>query len=285
MAEVEHTVVSLLTEHLGYPPLSLIDDVINIVNQLLYKCSSAMQQYLLKRMDKDSPYTKQDIEQGVATLETLLETQVDNNFDKFELYTLRNILMLPQDLVQEGWIRLKHQEGIDFEKKDKDSLDKELKELREKIRYELIIRNLLRLQILKGKKILSILKLYQAFLGNFSGAETKDSVPTLSQPCIDNLKAISPLDENLYFLLKQVKELKSNTEKILNKLNTANTPHIEFNIDIRSSYIDSRTNKILQQVGIIGREEVDTATPLTSFQPTFRNVEDLKEVNNMLDLE
>lgn len=46
-------------------------------------------------------------------LETLLEATVDKAFDKFEIYVLRNILTVPEDLL--GWIRLKHYEvGFSF---------------------------------------------------------------------------------------------------------------------------------------------------------------------------
>ena len=41
-------------------------------------------------------------------LETLLESTVDKTFDKFEIYTLRNILTVPDELA--GWMRLGHYE-------------------------------------------------------------------------------------------------------------------------------------------------------------------------------
>lgn len=41
-------------------------------------------------------------------LETLLESTVDKTFDKFEIYTLRNILTIPDDLAP--WMRLGHYE-------------------------------------------------------------------------------------------------------------------------------------------------------------------------------
>ena len=41
-------------------------------------------------------------------LETLLEATVDKTFDRFEIYTLRNILTVPEEL--EPWIRLGHYE-------------------------------------------------------------------------------------------------------------------------------------------------------------------------------
>ena len=39
-------------------------------------------------------------------LETLLESTIDKNFDKLEIYTLRNVLTVPEDLVP--WVRLEH---------------------------------------------------------------------------------------------------------------------------------------------------------------------------------
>ena len=39
-------------------------------------------------------------------LETLLENTIDKNFDKLEIYTLRNVLTVPEDLVP--WVRLEH---------------------------------------------------------------------------------------------------------------------------------------------------------------------------------
>lgn len=58
--------------------------------------------------DIDFPEAKQEIEEGLHKLETLLNSTVDKNFDKFEIYVLRNILSVPQDLV--SWIRLDHYE-------------------------------------------------------------------------------------------------------------------------------------------------------------------------------
>lgn len=49
-----------------------------------------------------------EIENGVHQLETLLEATVDKAFDKFEIYTLRNILTIPDDLAP--WMRLGHYE-------------------------------------------------------------------------------------------------------------------------------------------------------------------------------
>lgn len=43
-------------------------------------------------------------------LETLLEAKIDKNFDKLELYVLRNILSVPPEV--RDWVRLSHYEGL-----------------------------------------------------------------------------------------------------------------------------------------------------------------------------
>lgn len=58
--------------------------------------------------EKEYPDAKQEIEEGLHKLETLLNSTVDKNFDKFEIYVLRNILSVPTNLAQ--WIRLRHYE-------------------------------------------------------------------------------------------------------------------------------------------------------------------------------
>lgn len=56
-----------------------------------------------------------EIETGTHQLETLLCHAIDRNFDKFELYTLRNILCVrPSDPELKDWIRLAHYDGLDL---------------------------------------------------------------------------------------------------------------------------------------------------------------------------
>ncbi|KAJ5458659.1 hypothetical protein N7475_010047 [Penicillium sp. IBT 31633x] len=125
---------SLLTEHFSYTPLSLIDDIINSINNLIYQAISSLESGLLNtpperlgfshdssgpsiaETDEDGnviyPEAKLEIENGLHQLETLLEANVDKAFDKFEIYVLRNILTVPGDLLP--WVRLKHYDGLSF---------------------------------------------------------------------------------------------------------------------------------------------------------------------------
>ncbi|MCJ1232717.1 hypothetical protein MMC14_000670 [Varicellaria rhodocarpa] len=126
---------ALLTEHFRYTPLSLIDDIINTVNAIIYRAIQAIENGLLSTPppvlgfgvsddtssgslrirdadgdgNEDFPEAREEIENGVHQLETLLEATVDKTFDRFEIYTLRNLLTVPDELA--GWMRLGHYEA------------------------------------------------------------------------------------------------------------------------------------------------------------------------------
>ncbi|TVY45177.1 Kinetochore-associated protein [Lachnellula subtilissima] len=121
--------VALLTEHLTYRPAALIDDIVNSINILAFRAIDAVEAGLTRASLSDLGFKilpsataaetdvlhskiKHEIENGVHQLETLLEAKIDKNFDKLELWTLRNILSVPPEV--RDWVRLSHYEGLDF---------------------------------------------------------------------------------------------------------------------------------------------------------------------------
>ncbi|KAF1364470.1 hypothetical protein EJ07DRAFT_99798 [Lizonia empirigonia] len=136
MANSQQQENMLLTEHFSWPPISLIDDIINTINEVLYRCTdtfetgiSSAPPHLLgfadryaaeqRTPDKDEqgndsyPDAALEMEEGVLKLETLMENAVDKNFDKLEIWTLRNVLCLPRGEAELAkWVRLGHYEGV-----------------------------------------------------------------------------------------------------------------------------------------------------------------------------
>ncbi|KAG4280738.1 hypothetical protein FPRO04_05452 [Fusarium proliferatum] len=130
MAAQQNSDYELLTEHFGYPPASLLDDIINTVNVLADRALDSVERLLLsippqslgfssKHASKDGTpalppdeAAKLEIEHGTHQLETLLNASIDKNFDLFELYTMRNILTVRPD--DQPYLRLAHYEGLDF---------------------------------------------------------------------------------------------------------------------------------------------------------------------------
>ncbi|ENH74609.1 Kinetochore-associated protein MTW1 [Fusarium oxysporum f. sp. cubense race 1] len=130
MAAQQNSDYELLTEHFGYPPVSLLDDIINTVNVLADRALDSVERLLLsippqslgfsnKHASKDGTpvlppdeAAKLEIEHGTHQLETLLNASIDKNFDLFELYTMRNILTVRPD--DQPYMRLAHYDGLDF---------------------------------------------------------------------------------------------------------------------------------------------------------------------------
>ncbi|KAF1923245.1 uncharacterized protein M421DRAFT_104589 [Didymella exigua CBS 183.55] len=137
MANAQQQENMLLTEHFSWPPISLIDDIINTINEVLYRCTdtfatgiSNAPPHLLGFADRYAaegrtpgrdddgldvyPDAALEMEEGVLKLETLMENAVDKNFDKLEIWTLRNVLCLPRgDEELARWVRLGHYDGVE----------------------------------------------------------------------------------------------------------------------------------------------------------------------------
>ncbi|KAF9734687.1 hypothetical protein PMIN06_006193 [Paraphaeosphaeria minitans] len=127
MASAKQSENLLLTEHFTWPPISLIDDIINTVNDSLYSCNDSLETGMLSAPPAQLGFLPQDpeegeervaerarleIEEGAQKLETLMVDAVDRNFDRLEIWTLRNVLCLPREEGFEGWVRLGHYEGL-----------------------------------------------------------------------------------------------------------------------------------------------------------------------------
>ncbi|KAF9329816.1 hypothetical protein BG006_007159 [Podila minutissima] len=127
----------LLTEHFGSSPLSFVDDVINSVNNMIYQASMALQEFIefqlqeIAQIEGRTLDIKLETEKGMHKFETLLESSVDRNFDRFELYALKNIFGVPEDVD----IVLPHYEALDFSiaLEREQELDDELEILRRQV--------------------------------------------------------------------------------------------------------------------------------------------------------
>jgi len=118
---------ALLSEHFGYTPLTLVDDVINSVNELVFGAVMSVENALFKMEPeslgfKTAPGMIRDVDDngklmlteeemgelqnGLHQLETLWTDAVDEAFDKWEIYAMRNIMVVDPNLVP--WVQLAH---------------------------------------------------------------------------------------------------------------------------------------------------------------------------------
>lgn len=290
----DYRATALLTEHLGFAPLTLIDEVINDVNQIMYNCTDALERFLIKRRETqihnlrengdkslhpthDEVFPLDEIKSGAAELETLLVSHVDKNFDKFELYTLRNILTIPMDLVEGGWIRLKHHEDLELS----DSIDAEdssrtndlMKPLVDNINLELQLRKILLLQKTKATKILQMLKQYKACVSEVTLANSKTHLPS---DVAKTLKQhLQPINENVYYLLGQVDELLQQVHQLNSKFMKDKSLNgiggLQFAPSNRDHYVHDKSKRIMEEVGVFGsdvRESSLAAVLYTAYAQT-----------------
>ncbi|TQS38273.1 hypothetical protein Golomagni_01227 [Golovinomyces magnicellulatus] len=170
------THVTLLTEHLTYRPISLIDDIVNSINILAFKATEAVERSLLAADPIDLGFkvppqntlagqeaareiaekAKNEIENGVHQLETLLEAKIDKNFDRLEIYALRNILNVPADV--QDWVRLSHYEGLDFTSNAEEPNTESISTLRKKLRETQKLHACLKAESARNKATIAALK-------------------------------------------------------------------------------------------------------------------------------
>lgn len=184
-ASARQVETALLTEHFRYTPLTLLDDIINTVNELVARAVDAAEEGLLAAdpaalgfaakyaSENRIPDTdgegrpvyegmKEEVDEGVHKLETLLESNVDRNFDKLEIYVLRNVLSVPGDLVP--WVRLGHYEGLDLgpqQRKETQTVE-EVQKLRRKVQETRKLNGLLNSAIERNEQMLRELRVMLA---------------------------------------------------------------------------------------------------------------------------
>ena len=246
---------SILTEHLGYPPISLVDDIINAVNEIMYKCTAAMEKYLLSKSKIGEEDYGEEIKSGVAKLESLLENSVDKNFDKLELYVLRNVLRIPEEYLDANVFRLENQKDLVIV--DENELKKSEEKLREKVNdVELAFKKneMLLKRATKVKRLLFTIRGFKQKLNEL--LKCKDDVQL--QKILESLK---PIDDTMTLLTDSLRKLyvdsesTSSTEEVEALLQRLKTNGKQNNKDFRTRYIDIRTNNVLRKLGLLGDKE------------------------------
>lgn len=129
----------LLPELLGVSPHFVIDTIVNLSNNSVEHCVDAMEEYLNhwaeKRAERlkgsDDWDSRQEIEQGIVSFQTLLESHMDIALDFFEVWCMRNIFTIPAQLP----IVVPHQAGLilDQQASKEQELLAEIDDLRRRI--------------------------------------------------------------------------------------------------------------------------------------------------------
>ncbi len=339
MSTSNQMATALLTEHFRYTPLvshhpfsseanandtnqTLLDDIINTVNELAFRAVNAIEdglnaasaEVLGFRPTSGSALSEQaqreafqdakqnEIDNGIVQLETLLNATVDKDFDKFEIYTLRNILSVGHDEEDlAGWIRLEHYKSLDLSIAADAPTPEQVQLQRRKLQETIKLHNMLKAEEARNQVVLAKLHSLVNATGKDQGSEA--SIFAFLSSLQQSAKSATqhPHDQNVQYALTQLPALRD----LLSKLNdsvqtipqrrqaTADNNSVDAK---RALYIDSQSRRAVEKKGIdlvdptstgatagrkIGRDEVEgveaVMQALGGAAPLRRDDDDMEE--------
>ncbi|KAI0327644.1 Mis12-domain-containing protein [Cubamyces sp. BRFM 1775] len=189
----------LLPELLGFIPQFLLDDIINVANDEAKQSVDAMEQFLQRWADARAEKTAewdptQEIEQGLVSFQTLLESHVDVAFDFFEAWSMRNIFAIPADLP----IVAPHQAGLNLEESPEKEAEilAEIDELRRKVHAQRKLKRLYTRAVRRSAKDLerSRDRLERLSFLRAPQMQALLSLPNEFQAMFDAVSSLPPLD-------------------------------------------------------------------------------------------
>lgn len=296
---------------------SLLDDIINSINELSYVGVDNIESSFLSQPPASLGFTasatqsaeekhKYEVENGTHQLETLLGDAIDKNFDIMEIFALRNMLAVPDDV--RDWVRLRHYDGVNLEIKADAPTEESVKKLRLKARESQRLNRLLLAESNKTAKLIEQLRASKgelpsvkieregdssktpspfAFLGQrgeLADGSASAPISTTTAFALSQLPALRQLLATLQPQMKQLAERKKADPNLAR--DESGTEQEKSERRKRVEYIESQTRRHLEQVaglelGKMG-EVVDGEWQGTGRQLNRGEVEDLERIAAMV---
>lgn len=217
-----------------------------------------------------------EVDGGIVQLESLLNATVDKDFDKFEIYTLRNILAVGHEEEQLApWVRLEHYKNLDLEAAERESglSVEEVQMRRRKLQETAKLNAMLKAEEARNAAVMAQL---EGLLGNGS-AQQEDSPFAFLTSGSTALATNQPLNQNTQYALSQLPALRQLLQQLKDSLQTLpNARHAKEDPEStdakRRRYVESQSRRALGRKGIeaengealaassgrrIGRDEVE----------------------------
>ncbi|KAI5195365.1 hypothetical protein E4T38_09119 [Aureobasidium subglaciale] len=298
MATSDQIKNALLTEHFRYTPLqTLLDDIINTVNELVFQAVNEIETALLNvpkeqlgfstpapaqhngaddnnGEDASEQASRTEIEAGIVKLESLLNSTIDKNFDKLEIYTLRNLLTVSNAKEDEGlenWIVLDHYKNLQPPSADDNAPTPEsVQRLRRKVQETEKLQSALKAEAAQNEALLAQLRPLmlappatptsfkpdqdtpqQSQNPSFSFLTNTPSAATLG---VGSEKHANSLAQNTSFVYSQIPALREIVTTLRAHLATLSAKNMAATVDqsteARHAYIESQTRRALGRVGV-----------------------------------
>lgn len=167
------------------------------------------------------------------------------SFDKLELYILRNVLQIPQELIENGSFRLRHHDSLSLEDSDHEQalaadLEAKMRRLQESVK----LHKELRRQTKDVRRVLNRIKQYKLLvLTTLKGKDPKNNEISAI------LQSLSPINESVKFLASQVRSiyLDSSDQCSMERVKdlVARQQVIESDVLSRTRYLNNTTDIVL----------------------------------------
>lgn len=300
---------------------TLLDDIINTVNELVFRAVNAIEEGLNNATPESLGFKPDDanglsedakkdalhaakqteIDSGIVQLETLLNATVDKDFDKFEIYTLRNILAVGHEEEElAGWVQLDHYKDLELSKSKDAPTPEQVQLQRRKLQETVKLSNMLKAEEARNSAVLAKL---QSLLGANKKQEDQSASPLAFFSSLQHTPKNStnqPLNQNVQYAISQLpalRELLSNLKDSLQTIpNARHTLDDESVLAKRRHYVESQSRRALERKGIdpenpatvaaasgrkIGRDEVEgieaVVQALGGAAPLIRTEDDMEE--------
>ncbi|KAJ3278549.1 hypothetical protein HDU76_009847 [Blyttiomyces sp. JEL0837] len=206
----------LLVDHFGFEPVEFIDDVINSVNSLMYQTLSALEEFVEDQIGEE------EASAGMVAVETLLENAIDKNLDIFEVFALKNVFKIPNDIS----LRLPHYEGIqeDATKEDLIRADQEVEYFEHKMKAKLHTLN---------QEIPLLMTL-------------RDEITRISNP--PNLSEVYPVPETSHFVNECIQQIREISTSALQRADAVSSADLVAHKESRTRAITEIVGRYLQKM-------------------------------------
>ncbi|RKP27856.1 Mis12 protein-domain-containing protein [Syncephalis pseudoplumigaleata] len=237
----------LLAEHLGFMPLTLVDDVINAINELLYQATTIFQDFVEEHQGAGD-----HTETGMSQLETILEHNIDYYFDIFELYTLNHILSLPDNLP----IILPHYKDIVWEETPEDpkELDATLNRARKTLQNTMMVNRVAKEQIPRLDQLLRRIELMDEKVQQIVTITAESDARVLGE-------------EEVAFIAEQAAQLEHSMAALQSMAEPATWQAQPVPPSTRDVYLDVATRTAIRQRKAMDRKRSHRSTRASAIPP------------------
>ncbi|KAI7869239.1 Mis12 protein-domain-containing protein [Spinellus fusiger] len=234
--EKEYNDSEFLTEHLGFMPERVMDEIYDSTNRVVYEAMKGMRAYFesLPSVDHQSLEKVGEVFSW-GVYDQHVEAEIDNAFNQLQKYFIGNVLHLPPNLK----IELDHYKGLDLDctEEEKEMLDQQLMEARADVSAQITFQRRLESEEYHLDQQLKSLERYHHDLSFLSTIPRQENV--------------GPIHETMRVVTDQVKQLNQSVSRVLETISRDTNRKVPLvAIDMRTKYLQETVKSKLGELQV-----------------------------------